>query len=67
MRFFSTGGIIKKILGEIEQEYEDLIHTGEENEIEDGNILAQSLFDWKKDVSRYRHKETRVNPNSPPD
>ena len=64
LRFFSTGGIIKKILGEIEQEYEDLIHTGEE-ETDDSNILAQSLFDWKNEVARYRHKETRLNPNIP--
>lgn len=62
MRFFSTGGIIREILGEIEQEYEDLIHTGEE-ETDDSNILAQSLFDWKKEVAKYKHKATIINPN----
>ena len=65
LRFFSTGGIVKKILGELEQENEDLIHVGEEETAEDENVLAQSWFDWKKEAARYQHRETRLNPNIP--
>lgn len=62
LRFFSTGGIVKDVLGELEQEREDLIRVGEDQAQDDG-ILAQSWFDWKKEVARYQHKETRLNPN----
>ena len=65
LRFFSTGGIVKEILGELEQESEDLIHVGEEDPADDEGVLAQSWFDWKKEVARYQHKETRLNPNIP--
>ena len=64
LRFFSTGGIVKEILGELEQESEDLIHVGEE-EPAAADVLAQSWFDWKKEVARYQHKETRLNPSIP--
>ena len=66
LRFFSTGGIVKEILGELEQENEDLIHVGEEEPAADADVLAQSWFDWNREVARYQHKETRLNPNAPP-
>lgn len=62
LRFFSTGGIVKEMLGELEQENEDLVHVGEEEAAADNDILAQSWFDWKKEVARYQHKETRTRP-----
>jgi len=65
LRFFSTGGIVKEILGELEQESEDLINVGEEEPAADADVLAQSWFDWKKEAARYQHKETRLNPNIP--
>lgn len=65
LRFFSTGGIVKDILGELEQEREDLIKVGEDQAQDDGGILAQSWFDWKKEAARYQHRETRLNPNIP--
>lgn len=64
LRFFSTGGIVKEVLGELEQERENLIKVGEDQTQDDG-ILAQSWFDWKKEVARYQHKETRLNPSIP--
>ena len=65
LRFFSTGGIVKDILGELEQEREDLIKVGEDQAQDDGGILAQSWFDWKKEAARYQHRETRLNPSIP--
>ena len=62
LRFFSTGGIVKEILGELEREGEDLVHAGEEEPAADADVLAQSWFDWKKEVARYQHKETRIRP-----
>jgi len=62
LRFFSTGGIVKEILGELEQESEDLIKVGEDEAAADADVLAQSWFDWKKEVARYQHKETRIRP-----
>lgn len=63
LRFFSTGGIVKDVLGELEQEREDLICVGEDQAQDDANVLAQSWFDWNREVARYQHKETRLNPN----
>ena len=65
LRFFSTGGIVKEILGELEKESEDLINVGEEEPAAAADVLAQSWFDWKKEVARYQHKETRLNPSIP--
>jgi hypothetical protein len=65
LRFFSTGGIVKDTLGELEQEREDLICVGEDQTQDDANVLAQSWFDWNREVARYQHKETRLNPNIP--
>lgn len=65
LRFFATGGVVKKVLGEVEKEYEDLIKVGEDQTQDDSTILAQSWFDWKREVARYQHKETRLNPNIP--
>lgn len=65
LRFFSTGGIVKDALGELEQEREDLIGVGEDQAQDDANVLAQSWFDWKKETARYQHRETRLNPSIP--
>jgi len=65
LRFFGTGGIVKEALGEceLEQAQEDLIHVLDESQ--DSIVLAQSWFDWNREVARYQHKETRLNPNIP--
>jgi len=64
LRFFATGGIVREVLGEIEKEYEDLIHTGNE-ETKDSEILAQSLFNWNIPINKYQHSKTVKNPNIP--
>ena len=59
LRFFSTGGVVKDALGELEKENENLVAVGEDLP-QDDETIALSWFDWKGDVRRYQHKETRV-------
>ena len=51
MRLVSTGGVLKKFLGELESEPEDLIGDDGNQEGED---LASLYFGWKRQEKKYR-------------
>jgi len=61
LRFFSTGGVVKDALGELEQENENLVTVGED-QTSDTETIALSWFDWETLVKKYRHRETKMNP-----
>lgn len=61
LRFFSTGGLIRQSLGEIEKEYENLINV-DEDETDNDKIIAQSLFDWNREREKYIHSGSELNP-----
>lgn len=65
LRFFSTGGVVRDALGDLERENENLIAVGEDLP-DDTNTIALSWFDWKTDAQRYRHRATKLNPNKEP-
>lgn len=59
LRFFSTGGVVKEALGDLEHKNENFVAVGEEP-ASDEETLALSWFDWEKPTQRYRHKETKI-------
>lgn len=51
MRAIATGGILKKYLRELEDEPEDLIGTGDDDEMEE---LGRLFFGWRRDAKKYK-------------
>ena len=67
LRFLSTGGIVKQYLSTEEPDADEMICPGEEDKIDDSNVIALSRWDWNRKKIGYYSSGTKVRePNDHP-
>ncbi len=62
LRFLSAGGIIKDYLSTEEPDEDEMIVPGQEDVVDDSNIVALTRFDWRRAEKGYFATETKTRP-----
>lgn len=60
LRFLSAGGVVKKHLSTEEPDENEMIVPGQEDEVDDSDVLAVTRFDWNRKKAGYYSSGTKV-------
>ncbi len=60
LRFLSAGGLVKKHLSTEEPDENEMITPGQEDEVDDSDVIAVTRFDWDRKKTGYYSSGTKI-------
>ena len=66
LRFLSAGGLVKKHLSTEEPNEDEMIVPGQDDEVDDSDVIAVTRFDWNRKKAGYYSAGTKIRTESDP-